>query len=683
MANDVHSQITEEAELHVPKGFTEAANETAPVKNAAGGLEYRLLSELGEQGPQGEAGTGVQTVKTVDITDPSSEMAPLSGTADGDLLVTYVELGAGGHESTIYSWDDTIPQPTTNVPFVVGGDGGKWIATAGKFSNNEKRTAAGSTYLSRTVVADINDPIELNSLGGVTGDTMKVYTLNAGNNKGSMYLLDVDSIESESPPFTVDASGGGLWILEASTFSLAHNNIANGIFVERARGVIASNGTDTVTVSVDQLGGGDLTSIVAGIEQIVDCTPAQIVELTAGSDSAPTLNYVYFSGGVLTANTTGFPLAFHLKVATYLVQSPAGVATDEAYKEHMWVNNLVDVTGEGEIEHVTEWIRQQNATYSDGVALTPIVGASTFDIQTSSGNVYQFHKNDFPAQDTSVSDPIWVVNDPVTPYKRITDMTTMLTSSDSVSLSNGRFNVVIWGSVNQDNSKLYTNLPSGSPYNNDADAILDTNGTANFNVPTDFKGTGFLIARLTVRHVSAGNTWSILQNEDLRGQAPANAVGGTGAFTTEFSDNVFKIFNVADNTKIFEMDLSNITTGNTRTLSMADGDRDLENVLDTASYNAAKGIAKSALAALEIDMSADKLKTKTITGNSVFTIVNPVLGSVVQTTVTGDFTITLPATVENQTQVEALYEGTKNNLLSIECVDAVTPVYWASIMVGD
>lgn len=47
--NNIHSQITDMAEIHVPKGFTEASNNTAVIKNLSGALEWRSLDELGDE----------------------------------------------------------------------------------------------------------------------------------------------------------------------------------------------------------------------------------------------------------------------------------------------------------------------------------------------------------------------------------------------------------------------------------------------------------------------------------------------------------------------------------------------------------------------------------------------------------------------------------------------------------
>jgi len=65
--NKKHSEITEAAEIHIPKGFTEAQNATVPIKNESGQLEYRALSELGEVGPIGPQGPDASAIQNVVI----------------------------------------------------------------------------------------------------------------------------------------------------------------------------------------------------------------------------------------------------------------------------------------------------------------------------------------------------------------------------------------------------------------------------------------------------------------------------------------------------------------------------------------------------------------------------------------------------------------------------------------
>lgn len=70
MANKLHKDLTSD-EIHVPKGFPEAATETALVKNANGDLEYRALDVLGETGPQGPQGPNAAAIQNVVVVNKS------------------------------------------------------------------------------------------------------------------------------------------------------------------------------------------------------------------------------------------------------------------------------------------------------------------------------------------------------------------------------------------------------------------------------------------------------------------------------------------------------------------------------------------------------------------------------------------------------------------------------------
>lgn len=64
MANKLHKDLGSD-ETHLPKGFAEAAVETAPVKNLNGDLEYRSLAMLGETGPTGPEGPEYQIANRI------------------------------------------------------------------------------------------------------------------------------------------------------------------------------------------------------------------------------------------------------------------------------------------------------------------------------------------------------------------------------------------------------------------------------------------------------------------------------------------------------------------------------------------------------------------------------------------------------------------------------------------
>jgi len=86
--------------------------------------------------------------------------------------------------------------------------------------------------------------------------------------------------------------------------------------------------------------------------------------------------------------------------------------------------------------------------------------------------------------------------------------------------------------------------------------------------------------------------------------------------------------------------------------------------------------ARSALAGTEIDFSGDEIKTKTLTGNTTFTIVNPILGRVLVIELDGVFTVTWPASV---TVINGDYvPNVGTNWAEIKCADAATPAYLVS-----
>jgi len=83
---------------------------------------------------QDMAGRVLAPVAVSDIDDPSTELGALSGAA-GVLVVVY-QVGADEDESTLYSWDSAV-STGVDVPFVVAGSSGFWIARAGKYNNDQ------------------------------------------------------------------------------------------------------------------------------------------------------------------------------------------------------------------------------------------------------------------------------------------------------------------------------------------------------------------------------------------------------------------------------------------------------------------------------------------------------------------------------------------------------------------
>jgi hypothetical protein len=333
----------------------------------------------------------------------------------------------------------------------------------------------------------------------------------------------------------------------------------------------------TVYANIEKSGTGDIRVVFSDGVYDWDCTPIAQVALTAGSDISPTMNYVYVlqSSKVLTASTA-WPATEHAPVATVLVQSAASVATDGPYKMHAWTDHVACGNSQGHLAHLNYWIRQQNATWQSGCALTPTAGAGQLDVAVSAGIVLQLHTHTQPAFNTATGSDIYIVNDPTTAYDKVGDLTGLVLDADGNTMggsSSDFYNLVIWGVVNEvtGDCKLMCNLPSGSYDNDNGDkATNDDDGTAIYTIPSDFTGVGFLIARLTVS--VSGGTYTVENNDDLRGSYPGTAAGGGATGGNEFADNVFRIQDDGDVTKEIAFQASGITTANTRTITMPDAD---------------------------------------------------------------------------------------------------------------
>lgn len=374
---------------------------------------------------------------------------------------------------------------------------------------------------------------------------------------------------------------GGLSVVGFADFDTDVSDtmkFADGAYLDNPTVVVTSDGA-TITLAFEDSGGGDVRVIFSAGVVIVDCTPTLTATLTAGSDTAPMLNYAYIlesAPTVITISTSGFPVTRHAPVATVLCQSAASMVPPVGpYKVHAWTNHMSNGDG-GHLDHLNSWVRKQNATWEDGVNQTYTIttnGGSADNVifTSSSGTVLQLHDHTFPA--FSGTPDMYVVNG-ATAYAIATDLNTLLTDSASGSMSGRRFSLVVWGVVSQDTGdcKLYVNLPSGS-YNSDAAVIADSSKFSNYTIPSEFTGTGFLISEWKLRHqTSASGTWSNVQQVNLRGQPPTIGAGGGVAGSTEFEDSTFKILAVADNTKEIIFDASNITTATTRTITMPDAD---------------------------------------------------------------------------------------------------------------
>ncbi len=357
----------------------------------------------------------------------------------------------------------------------------------------------------------------------------------------------------------------------------------NGSFKEKFNATVASSG-GTITMSIEQAGGGDLIMQFSDAITTLDCTPADTIELTAGDDDDPQANWIYIpqSSKVLTKSTSAWPAGEHIKVGFFFCQSAASMETAGGPIINQNFNDfLEDPNSQGHLLHITDKLRLLDATYFsgiDGVGTTGYltITAGNVEFKSAAGVIYQLHKHTFPAFDTTGSgDTMHVKNWSGDAYHAITNLHDIVADSGGNSIGTNKwFNMVMWGVQNKDgeHQTVLINLPSGF-YNTQSDAENDVSGHDDFTMPREFtidSGVGFLIARITVK--KAG-TWIYGSAVDLRGTNPQTASGGASGIATSFADSAFDIFDETDNTKVFAFDVgTNVSTGNTRTLKVPDFD---------------------------------------------------------------------------------------------------------------
>ena len=309
-----------------------------------------------------------------------------------------------------------------------------------------------------------------------------------------------------------------------------------GVVVETIDVDIDASGA-TIELTLQGLGGTDLTVVTAAGFMTVDTTPAASVTLTAGTSTVPQLNHVYLNSSfVLTTSTTGWPSAAHAPIATVLCLDRATTDTNGALKVHAYTDHLAN-GDTGHLIHIGKRIRAQAALWNSGVAITTIPAlsatGSTISVSNTVGEIFQMHPHAFPVFDGAV-DGHNIVNHNTTPFMETTDLGTQLTDSEGVSLSNKHYSLVVWGVTSEKSSDchLMVNLPSGG-YNTEDAADRDADKFANYSIPSQFTGVGFLIARLVVRNVGANFTMNVI--EDLRGKIPSTSAGGGAGVTSHLN----------------------------------------------------------------------------------------------------------------------------------------------------
>jgi hypothetical protein len=363
----------------------------------------------------------------------------------------------------------------------------------------------------------------------------------------------------------------------------------NGSFVESFNCLASSDGV-TITASLEKDGGGDLTMRFSDGWTTLDCTPAKTVALTAGG-ALPQENFVYVprSTKLLTNSTTGWPAEEHIKVSYFFASTAAKVQADNGtFINQNWNDHRMNSNGMGHMVHMAERERRDGAYYFSGIDGAGTDGyttsaAGSVVVKSNAGVLYQMHIHTFPAKDTSVSDDVHVVNGHATDggaYFETQNLYDITVDTTGSTLTNKYFSIVLWGVANKggEYGPLMVNIPNGS-YNTQALAVQDSSGYTVYDIPREFdkeSSTGFLIASIVFR--KTGGSWTWIATTDLRGRDATAVSGGGSGVQNEFSDNLFRILDNVDPTKEIAFEASGITTGTTRTITMADADVDLSDI---------------------------------------------------------------------------------------------------------
>lgn len=347
------------------------------------------------------------------------------------------------------------------------------------------------------------------------------------------YAYNIGAVEVK------DAVVGVLSIENNSSVLDTTQNFWNGTFRESFDfRITATGGVITGALSPSN-GHPDLTMMFSDGFTMLTTTPDATIVMTAGTDATHAENYVYIpkSTKALTISTAGWPTAEHIEVAHCVLQSAATTEATGGGLVNQNSNNEIENTStfQGHLSHICTKIRKFEAQWDSGVeGSVDVVGASPHDVYVSNtgGQIYQMHLQDFPAMDMAVSDDVHIVNDFSTPYTTTTNLNTVTDDANGDTLANSSFSFVVWGIINKslEPSHLMLNLPTGNYSKNSPElAVADAFNYSVYNIPKQFQGTGFLIARFTFVLESNGVSWTLHDTEDLRGKIPNVTAGGGGS----------------------------------------------------------------------------------------------------------------------------------------------------------
>lgn len=304
-----------------------------------------------------------------------------------------------------------------------------------------------------------------------------------------------------------------------------------GMTIEEPDSVITSDGT-TVTLTLQAIGSGDITySRPDGSIDVFDCTPAQTISLTPGTDTNYIQNWFYIDSptNTLVANTTGFPTTEHVKLGNVILQSAATIQSEGKVRGgHNYSDHVFSPLNNGHGSHTNHAFRVRNGVYLDGLDFSHFgSGTATLNIGIATGKITQAHDHDTPTF-ASGSDFI-IVNQSFDIENNLYNITTDADNNTNINRYAAYFIFIVFY---EGGSNIYINKPSET-YLNEADAI---EGVV-YDYPSDFRGTMYPVHVLVARRGTSSITIYNDSSVDMRGKIVDAIAGGGSGIVPSHGDN--------------------------------------------------------------------------------------------------------------------------------------------------
>jgi len=375
----------------------------------------------------------------------------------------------------------------------------------------------------------------------------------------------------------------------------------NGIFtivsVATAKIIVSETVIDESAgddIKIETPGKGNITFVIGQREFVLNCKTGigrngrARITLNEGTDENPQENWGYAirSGNemILQQSDSEQTSGSFSNMFSALIPSVATTIAKGFYNSRRWTDTK-NVDGKGVISTILSKLRDITPYKSGlGANITIDTGPSpdSVDFTIEAGIVREIYLQNITAKQLSIDGAI-IVNDFDEKYREITNLNEITKDSTGATLNNRYFQILCGLSLNADGypDRIVIKVPNGS-YGNAVNAFYDTKGFMDTSFPAEFKSV--YLAFAGVFKLQGGTQISNealafgVNNIDLRTREPgaSSSGAGTSAITT-FSDGDFALYNNVDSTKRMVWDLSNVSTGQTRTITMTDRNLDLEN----------------------------------------------------------------------------------------------------------